>query len=103
MFARSLVFAAVSLSLYDFFVSLDSPQVSRCILEVTDRPRVPQAPSHLVLWVHPAPEKVGTRYKEWEATLSGLLGQGWVLSDRQYCPTVVAVVVEGDLSTRDSA
>ena len=88
-------------SLYVFFVSLDSPQVSRCILEVTDRPRAPQAPSHQVLWVHRAPEKVGTRYKEWEETLWGLPDLGWVwdLSARQSCP---ALEVVEELSTRAS-
>ena len=77
-----------------------------------DRPQAPRALSHLVLWVHRAPEKVGTRYKEWEETLWGLLDLGWVwdLSARQYCPTVVVVLeveleegeAEVDLSTRDS-
>ena len=67
-----------------------------------DRPQAPRALSHLVLWVHPAPEKVGTRYKEWEETLWGLPDQGWVwdLSGRQYCPALGAV---GGLSTRASA
>ena len=81
-------------------MSLDCPPVSRCILEVTDKPRALQALNQLVLWVHRAPEMAGTRYKEWEGTLWELLGQGWVweLWVRRYCPTLV---VAGDLSTRD--